>query len=403
MPRKCRAMEDLAAGACAVSASSLPPASPNETTEQGLRDRVLALRNRLLASPRFQRWASRFAPTRPIARRRARQLFDLCSGFVYSQILLACVELRLFERLAEGPQTTSRLASRLGLSPDAARRLLKAAASLGLVERRGEDRFGLGALGAAFMGNPGVGAMVEHHRLLYADLADPVALLRGEIESTQLARYWPYASARAGEPSLEGPHVAAYTDLMSASQSLVAEQILDAYPLAGHRCLLDVGGGGGLFLESVARRAPHLRLMLFDLPAVAELARQRMLEVGLASRVTAIGGDFRSDPLPRGADVVSLVRIVHDHDDERARALLRAVRNAMPDGGVLLLAEPMSETAGAEPVGDAYFGFYLLAMGSGRARSPDELRTLLGQAGFRDMRLVPTRMPLQASLLIARA
>jgi demethylspheroidene O-methyltransferase len=32
----------------------------------------------------------------------------------------------------------------------------------------------------------------------------------------------------------------------------------------------------------------------------------------------------------------------------------------------------MSETPGAEPVGDAYFGLYLLAMGSGRTRPPRE-------------------------------
>ena len=44
----------------------------------------------------------RFPLTRPIARRRARELFDLCAGFVYSQVLLACVRLRLFEILAEG-------------------------------------------------------------------------------------------------------------------------------------------------------------------------------------------------------------------------------------------------------------------------------------------------------------
>jgi len=394
-------------------------------------DRARDLRNRLLASPRFQRWATRFLPTRPIARRSARRLFDLCAGFVYSQVLLACVQLDLFSALAEGPQPLTRLASRLDLAPEAARRLLKAAASLELVETRGEDRFGLGPLGAAFLGNPGIAAMVEHHVLLYADLADPVALLRGEIEATRLSRYWPYArpeprergerrerpardpgrgtGAGAGTgtdapaPALERDRVVGYSALMSASQSLVADPILDLAPLTRHRCLLDVGGGDGSFLEAAARRAPELQLMLFDLPPVAGLARERFERAGLADRATVIGGDFRVDPLPRGADIVSLVRIVHDHDDETALALLRAVRRALPEGGVLLLAEPMSGAAGAEPMGDAYFGLYLLAMGSGRPRSPKELCTMVRTAGFREARLVPTAMPLQTGLLIARA
>jgi len=173
-------------------------------------DLGLEIRDRLLSSPRFQRWATAFPLTRPIARRRAGDLFDLCAGFVYSQVLFACVRLRLFDALAEGPQSATALARRLSLSTDATLRLLRAAVSLRLAARRGSERFGLGALGAALRGNPGVAAMIEHHAMLYADLRDPVALLRGDFWDTQLAGYWPYASA--AEPAALGPdHVAAYS------------------------------------------------------------------------------------------------------------------------------------------------------------------------------------------------
>jgi demethylspheroidene O-methyltransferase len=62
----------------------------------------------------------------------------------------------------------------------------------------------------------------------------------------------------------------------------------------------------------------------------------------------------------------------------------------------------MAGTIGAEAMGDAYFGFYLLAMGRGRSRTADELTALLGQAGFRSVKIARTRMPLQTKLLIAR-
>jgi demethylspheroidene O-methyltransferase len=365
-------------------------------------DRWCGLRDRLLASPAFQRTAATFPLTRPIARRRARALFDLCAGFVYSQVLLACVRLRLFEVLAEGPHTLAALSARLSLSQDATARLLGAAVSLRLAARRGPDRFGLGDLGAAMVGNPGIAAMVEHHALLYSDLADPVALLRGERSVTELERYWAYA--RAEQPSaLDAERVAAYSALMSASQRLIADEVLDAYPLDRHRCLLDVGGGEGTFLTHVAVRAPHLRLVLFDLPAVAARAKARFAAAGLADRAQVIGGDFFSDPLPAEADIVSLVRVVHDHDDVAALALLSAVRRALPAGGTLIVAEPMAGTPGAEPIGDAYFGFYLLAMGRGRARTPGELTAMLRQAGFGGIRQLPTHMPLQTRLIVARA
>ena len=146
--------------------------------------------------------------------------------------------------------------------------------------------------------------------MLYADLQDPVALLQGQDGSTALGRYWSYASAG------EGP-VAAYTALMAASQPLVSDEVIDAYRLGRHRHLMDVGGGDGSFLVAVAERVPGLRLTLFDLPAVAELARSRFAASGLTDRARAMGGSFLTEHLPVGADVISLVRVIHDHTTRR--------------------------------------------------------------------------------------
>ena len=364
-------------------------------------DRYLAVRDRWLSSPRFQRWAAAFPLTRPTARKRARALFDVCAGFVYSQILFACVRLKLFDLLAAGPLTAEQIASTLKLPPDSTDRLLEAAVSLRLVEKRTGGRFGLGALGAAMVGNPAVGAMVEHHSLLYADLHDPVSLLRKERRETELSHYWAYAAAEqpAGLPDARSVD---YSNLMGNSSPLVADELLDAYPLHKHRCLLDIGGGDGSFLIAATRRYDHLQAMLFDLPPVAIRATRRFGGLGIEQRVRAFGGDFLKDPLPSGADVISLIRVVHDHGDLAAASLLAAAYQALPAKGVLLLAEPMMGTPGAEPVGDAYFGFYLLAMGSGRARSPQTLQQMLAAAGFSSAQLVRTRQPLQSRLIVAR-
>jgi len=358
-------------------------------------------RDKALGNAAFRRWAAGCALTRPLARRRAAQLFDLVAGFVYSQVLLACVRLRVFEVLADGALSVPQLATRIGLGEAACERLVQAAAALHLLQPRGTAGWGLGELGATLVGDRAIAALVEHHGALYADLADPVALLRGEAGDTALARLWPYArSAQPGQLPIE--RVAAYSALMSASQPLVAQEILDAVPLTQHRCLLDVGGGEGRFLAAVAERAPQLRLMLFDLPAVAGLAQARLRAAGLSERVQVHAGDFLRQPLPAGADVVTLVRVVHDHDDAPVRALLRAVHAALPAGGRLLLAEPMRGGAATAAMADAYFGMYLQAMGSGRARSSAQLTSLLRDAGFEQVSLVPTRQPLLCGVLSAR-
>jgi demethylspheroidene O-methyltransferase len=360
-----------------------------------------AARDRLLASPDFVTWASAFPLTRWIARRRARALFDLCAGFVYSQVLLACVRLRVLDLLRDGPRAAVDIAAEVALPPAAADRLLRAAAALKLVEPRSGGRYGLGPLGAALAGNPAVAAMIEHHEMLYGDLRDPVAVLRRGPGHTALARYWAYAGA-ADPGALGVERVAAYTDLMSASQPLVAEEVLHAYPFAGHRCLLDVGGGDGTFLAAVAHRFPTLRLQLFDLPEVAARARERLDALGLARRVQCHGGDFLRDPLPAGADLATLVRVIHDHDDPIASDLLAAVYRVLPAGGVVLVAEPLAGVAGGQASMSAvYFDWYFWAMGQGKSRKFNEIKYLMKSVGFVDVRLLPTRKPWQVAVVSA--
>ena len=378
-----------------------PAVLPDPVPAASLHDRVLAWRVALVAKAGFRRFAARFPLTRPFARRSTRALFRLCTGFVHTQVLTACVRLGLFDLLAASPVAEPLLAQRLGLELPAAQTLLAAAGAIGLVARRDDGRWALAELGAVVASDPGIRAMVAHHALLYPELADPVALLRAPRGGTALARYWAYAQADA-PGALPGQAVGDYSALMAASQAMIAAEVLDAVDLSRARALLDVAGGEGAFLAAAGARHRALRLQLFDLPAVAARAAERFSAAGLGDRATATGGDVFRDALPRGADVVSLVRVIHDHDDSAARAILRAARAALAPGGTLVLAEPMAGTRGAEEVG-AYFAFYLWAMGQGRPRTAAELAAMLGEAGFVRVRERRTATPLLVRVLSATA
>jgi len=369
--------------------------------ETGWRDRWTAWRNARLADPRFQRWAAEFPLTRGIAHRRAAALFDLVAGFVYSQTLATCIELELFEILRSGPRTVESLAHTLKLPTEATLRLLGAAAALDLVEQVGKGRYALGPQGAALLGNAGLTQMIEHHRLFYADLQDSVGLLRRGGRDSHLAAYWPYATSKA--PDTTSPEaVSAYSELMAASLPSLASDILRAYPIGRHRRLMDVGGGEGAFLVAVGKHAPGLELMLFDLPAVVERARAKLRRACLVDRTQFIAGDFLTDPIPAGADLITLVRILHDHDDQGVVTLLTSIRAALDRDGALLIAEPMAGARKSNRVADVYFAFYLLAMGRGRARTSDEIVALLTAAGFRRTRLLATRTPFLLSVIVAQ-
>lgn len=347
--------------------------------------------NRLAASRGFHRLCARVPGLRRILRAEGASLFDLMQGFVRSQVLTALVESRLLHRLADAPAAPAALAVPTGLPEDRLAVLLQAGAALGLLRRGRDGRFGLARRGAAFLAVPGLEDLVRHHRVLYADLADADAFFRGTTNPA-LARFWPYVLG--GEAG--AAEAARYSELMARTQALVAEDTLDAVPLAGIRRLMDVGGGTGAFLRAVHARAPRLALALFDLPEVVARA-----QVPPGTRLFA--GSFRDGALPEGADAISLVRVLYDHDDATVAALLAAVRAALPPGGRLIVSEPMSGGARPDPQTDVYFAVYTLAMGTGRTRSAEQIATLCAAAGFSGISAKRSLRPYVTAVLTARA
>jgi demethylspheroidene O-methyltransferase len=349
---------------------------------------------RLALQPWFHRLCARVPGLSGIARAEGSALFSIVSGFVQSQALLALVELRVLHRLVEGPLSTARLAPLCGVPADRMVVLLQAGAALKLLRRKG-DTWHLTARGAAFLTVPGLEAMVRHHPVLYRDLADPVAFFRGET-SPELAGFWPYVLGAGGaaDPDL----AARYSDLMADSQGLVAEDTLRLVDFRGITHLMDVGGGTGAFLAAVGQAHPGLRRTLFDLPAVVAGARAR-----LGPEVTILPGSFRDMALPRGADAISLVRVLYDHSDATVAALLVNVRQALPPGGRLIISEPMSGGARPDAATDVYFTVYTLAMQTGKTRSAAEIGGLLKQAGFAAATPVRSLRPFVTSALVATA
>lgn len=361
------------------------------------KSRLVMRRNALLGSADFQRLAGRLPLFRWVARRYARAQFDLVAGFVYSQILSACVETGLLDFLNGYCRKEDDIARHIGLGPDAASRFLAAARALLLTESPQPGLWTLGKAGAALSANPGALAMIRHHHLLYRDLAAPVQLLTDNREKqTKLSAYWTYASRRDGEGDTAG-----YSALMAATQPMVSQQIIDAYRFGQHRRMLDIGGGSGAFVSAVARTAPELEMGIFDLPAVIAVTQKRFAGDADVPAIQLHAGSFKESAIPQGYDLITLVRILHDHDDDVVAALLAKIHAALPVGGKLLIVEPMAEAAGAERMGDAYFGMYLWAMGSGRPRAAAEYRNMLAKAGFSQVKSIATALPIITSATVA--
>src|SRR5262249_38193466 len=126
-----------------------------------------------------------------------------------------------------------------------------------------------------------------------------------------------------------------------AMRSVSSEQVqacMRAYDFSGASHIVDIGGGLGTVLAQVCREYPSVRGTVFDVPSVAEAAKQYLADEGLAERCEVASGDFFSG-VPSKGDMYLLKYILHDWDDTRSKKILENCHSALAgrDGKLIIL------------------------------------------------------------------
>lgn len=327
-------------------------------------------------------------------------LMQLISGFWASKTLAAAVELDLFTTLAGQPADADQFGQSLGLQARPAEMLLSACAALGLLECR-NGRYSNSRLAEEFLvrGRPyyfgGVVTMLDRRLYLpWSRLAEALRTNRAQTWGDQPGHF----EAIAASPEQQQ----IFTEAMHSWSMQSGRAVAEAFDFSPYRQLLDVGGGSGAYCIEAARRYPHLRTVVFDLPPALEIAREKIAEVGLTDRVLTQAGDFFEGELPQGSDVVLLSMVLHDWTPEKNRAILRKCFAALPSGGVLLVSELMMDDDKSGPVPAALMSLNMLIDTEGRNYTWAEYTAWLEEAGFREMRRVPVESPAVNGILIAR-
>ncbi len=338
-----------------------------------------------ISSADFQYRISRIPVARFFAKRDAEKIYDLVAGFVYSQILFSLVRLGILHQLRGCTKSVSELSDINDIDEKRVKILCNAAVSLDLLRVDFDGKFGLGRFGAEILGVPGLEDMIIHHELYYRDLADPIGLLRSKID-TELSQYWPYVLSKKKQEGTSVEKANIYSALMASSQILVCQETLRLVNFEEFDTIMDVGGGTGTFLSMVGEKYRRPKLILYDLPEVVKNA-PNVLTREMLSRVEIVGGDFYKGKLPKTASLITLNRVLYDHDDDKVKIILKKIWDSLPKGGTLIISEPMS--GGVKPIksGDAYFGFYTMAMTTGQPRSVETHKEFLRKAGFNSIKV----------------
>ena len=311
----------------------------------------------------------------------------MTTAYQMTQLLYVAAKLRIADHLASGPRPVAELAAASGSHADSLYRILRALAGLGVFAEEEGRRFRLTP--AAELLRTGVPNSMRS-----------AAEVRGEdwmwrswgalIESVKTGRtgFDLVYGKNTFDWFAENPAAARlFDDFQADLTRRSAAAVASAYDFSAARTIADVGGGSGTLLAAVLERNPHARGILFDLPHVIDAAR-KTLPAAISRRCEFVGGDFFK-AVPRGADAYLLKYILHDWDDDRSRAILGRIREAMPASAKLLVVEDL--VCGPNVPCDAKLGdVNMLARTGGRNRTEKEYRDLLQSGGLQVRRVVPT-------------
>jgi hypothetical protein len=201
----------------------------------------------------------------------------------------------------------------------------------------------------------------------------------------------------------EEGELAAFIGGMDEVSRPLLERVVSALRPIRFRTLLDVGGASGSYTIAFLRECPRGKAILFDLPEVIPMARERLRQAGLLDRVQLVEGDFGRDELPGGADFIWISAITHMNNAQQNRDLYAKCFRAMADDGRLVIRDILMDPSHVQPAEGALFAINMLAQTPGGSTySLDEYEADLRAAGFGEVSLLHPGQEMDALVLATK-
>jgi 2,7-dihydroxy-5-methyl-1-naphthoate 7-O-methyltransferase len=297
-------------------------------------------------------------------------LADLCTPWC----LHVVATLGIAERLERGAADAEQLAAEAGCDADALRNVLRHLVGRGVFAEE-DGRFALNDAARGLL-DPGLHLGLDLDGIggrMAGAWATLPAYVRTGLPGYHEVFGMPFWDDLAAHPEV----AASFDELMGPAGHGTFDP---EFPLEGGwdgvRTVVDVGGGTGAMLAELLRGRPSLRGTLVDLPGTVARAGPALEASGVADRVTLAGGSF-FDPLPPGADLYVVRKVINDWPDPEARAILRRCAEAAGrDGRVVVIGSVSPD--GSEPGGLVIE----MVLAGGRHRTVSDFRELARGAGL---------------------
>lgn len=294
-------------------------------------------------------------------------------GFQKIRILLTAYELGLFTALGSKRKTAAEAAKVLKTKIHSTEQLMNALCSLGLLSKN-KDRFSNTSLALRFL--------VHGRPDFIAGLMHVVQMWDSWSTLTQAVRQ---GKSVLGQPldKRAKPWLTAFIAAMDERARQQARRVASLLDLCGVSSVLDVGGGSGAYAMAFARSGPRIKATVFDLPGVVPLTRNYIKQAGLSAKVKTVSGNYKTDDLGSGFDLVFLSAIIHSNSSAENCALIRKCVKALKAQGQVVVQDFIMNEDRIKPAFGAIFALNMLvATEAGDTYTEGEVRAWMQDAGL---------------------
>lgn len=271
------------------------------------------------------------------------RIMQITTGFCSSKILMSAVNFGLFTILAEKKSMSARqIKSQLNFkcTDRQVYDYLDALLGMGFLQREGV------LSSAVYYNSPETDRFLDQNKPLYIGTYIEIlnnclygfwdnfeeGLLTGQSPGDFKNGYNIFEEIQQDPVRLKG-----FVNAMNGMQMANFMAFARIFDFSGYTKMTDAGGGGLLSL-TVARQHPHMHCTSFDLPALEPIAQACIQQAGLGERIKTVRGNFFMDLLPE-AEVVVMSNILHNWDEKKKLALMKAAYEALPPGGAFIAIE----------------------------------------------------------------
>jgi|ERR1035437_5779243 SAM-dependent methyltransferase len=301
---------------------------------------------------------------------------EFAASFQKSRILLSSFELDIFTNVDESGTTNNQIANNLHLDEHACERLLNALVSLGFLKKQNHLFFNT----------------AESFTFLSKKSSD---YLGGLMHSNQLWKTWSNLtqvvktgiSAHPEEINERGEEwLFPFINAMHDRAKKQAPQQLANIDLSEIKSILDIGGGSGAYSMEFVTKKPEVETTVFDLPNVVPITKKFLDKEGFSDQIKTCAGDYTTDELPKGFDLVFLSAIIHSNSLEINRDLIKKCFNSLNKNGKIVIQDWIMNDDRTQPVSGAIFAINMLVgTEAGDCFTEQEVIEMLNTSGFKNV------------------